>query len=64
MDYTEQLRVSAAAGTLAQALYYSRAEAWGTAPREWSALDYDEQRVYRDLAVRDLMALRPSRRAA
>lgn len=63
MDYQDELRVSAAAGTLAQALYYSRAEAWGTVPREWSALDVEEQRVYRDLAVRDLMALKPRRAA-
>lgn len=63
MTLHEELRVSAAAGTLAQALYYSRAEAWGTIPREWSALDVEEQRVYRDLAVRDLMALKPRRAA-
>lgn len=63
MDYQDELRVSAAAGTLAQALYYTRSEAWGTIPREWSTLDVEEQRVYRDLAVRDLMALKPRRAA-
>lgn len=62
MAFSQDLALMAAAGRLAQAIHYARAEAFGIAVKDWPEVDIETRHAYVDEAVAVLETLRPSPR--
>lgn len=62
MAFSQDLALMAAAGRLAQAIHYARAEAFGIAVKDWPQVDIKTRHAYVDEAVAVLETLRPSPR--
>lgn len=58
-DWPRPLRLSAAAGTLAQALYYSRCEAYGIPAQAWDELPTHVRNGLFEVAHRTLVSIQP-----
>ncbi len=59
-DYPQKLRLSCAAATLSQAIYYSYCESFGIPVEDWQDVPWNQRQGLLEVAHRTLKALEPA----